>query len=529
MKDKLDQHLDQKLRESYDAFQIKAPDGLWERLEEQLPDPVDVLLDQKLKDGYNALPTAKAPPALWSSILDELPQDLDTQLDQKLKESYNEQQLAVPQKVWQAVNRQLNIDKTWLQIESVLDGRALWSKRLLRSLRLVVACLLLLLLLRTCNTDTPNSPIAAKSLVGTTPTVTSAADLEQPADAPQQDQTATTIVPSIAVGNGIGMTVPSTVVPAHPRSQARPSTVPMVLADEGLQVGPQGPLEAVTKAPLKATRTTIPVLAGTILSDNNNVEEGITQDLEGGLGNKPLITKELATLSPEVLPPVMVEPLCIDPEATALANKPQTTPRWTVGVFLVLNSTTLLNNETRMGFDYNSLTINYFGLAANYGLWGRYQFSRHHAVLAEYSINVDHKQAYGVYEKARFRVKELVMKYNRLGLAYQWTLLNNKYPRRLNNQLMVQIGVYGGWLRSARLLYDGKTVYDQIGEYQSFDAGLKFALGHEIQLDNIVFGYGVRSDVGLINIFKGNNQQAANENHTNLLHLGGYLSLGYKF
>lgn len=530
MKDKLDQHLDQKLRESYDALQAKAPEGLWERLEEQLPDPVDALLDQKLKDGYATLPAAKAPQALWSSILDELPQDPDALLDQKLKESYDQQYLAAPQKVWQAVNRQLNIDKTWLRVEATLNGRARWAKRLLRSLQALAAVALILLLLRTCGREEPRQPLAVTQSFEPVTVVAPA--------------TASPSKPSVTRPVGQELDEPSSAGDASPRAAtaasesaaALPSGAPLPqevrggadASAEGLAV----PAASTGLEPVVLADGPVEAGATPVADANERPSHVMAQKEDGQVPEASLAaTTAVAVLTPDALEveSIELERPVIEPTETTLTNPPSKTPKWTVGVFLALNATTLLNNETRSGFRPSSFTINYYGVATNYGLWGRYEFSPRHAVLAEYSINADNRQAYGTYEKAKFQVKEWVMKYSRVGLAYQWTFLNNKQPKRFNNQLTAQAGVYGGWLHSARLLYDGKAVYDRIGEYRSFDFGLKLAMGHEIRLDNIVFGYGIRSDIGLANIFKGNAQQAANENHTNLLHLGGYISLGYRF
>ena len=228
------------------------------------------------------------------------------------------------------------------------------------------------------------------------------------------------------------------------------------------------------------------------------------------------------------LPPLTV------PEELTLVQ----TPKWkrkpwlfknrlALGVFTTVNSTVLLNNETRQSLDYNSLTINYFGLAANYGLWGRYRFHKKGAIVAEYSLNADHRQAYGIYQKGRFVIKEYVFNYNRISLAYQLDLW--QHQQHANHKITAQLGAYVGVRTGFQLYYNKILVNDKLGDYHQYDAGLKLALGHEFVIDHLVIGYGVRSDIGLTNVFKGNKQLNAQQDRTNLIHLGGYIQLGYQF
>ena len=604
MKDNLDQHLDRKLRESYQAQQAKAPEGLWARLEEQLPDQTDALLDQKLKEGDLQRPVVKAPQALWNSIAEELPNDLpiDAQLDEKVKTSYNIQNQPAPNKVWKAVSRQLNIDKTWERIELALDTRARWNWWALRSLQTIVVAALALLLLRACEQEQhPATPIAvsdAPTVVDNGPKPESVWDT--PGDRDQGDDNGADVdLRLIPTGDpAVAQQTPSVEGGEGPKPESVWDTPGD--RDQGDDHGADVDLRLIPTGDAAVAQQTPSVAEGegpkpalvwdTPGDDDQGDDNGADVDLRlvptgdpavaqqipsvvaGGEGPKPALVwdtpgdrdqgEDDGTTVERLLPPAQqpgtaaaflaqameeADQLATNPlavveapqiasttkptsiEPITLKNEEQRLTRWSLGVYLALNSTALLNNETRMGFDYNSLTINYFGVAANYGIWGRYQFKPKHALLAEYTINADHKQAYGIYEKGNFRVKEWVMQYNRLGLSYQGALWERHALNGLHSRFLIQAGAYVGLLRSARLMYDGQTVYDRIGEYHNYDIGAKIALGHEIRLDHIVLGYGLRSDIGLTNIFRGNDQQRASENHTNLFHLGGYISLGYQF
>ncbi|MGH1339303.1 MAG: hypothetical protein ACRBFS_24505 [Aureispira sp.] len=556
----IDEQLDDSLQASYEQLAVTAPLDLWEKIENTLPEaPLDQQIDQKLKEGFAQQTAKTAPTALWSVISDELgtTASLDQRLDEKIKASYKDDQTNVPYKVWAAVNRQLNIDRTWQKISTALDVPVVTFDWKLRTLQGIVLALLLLLWVRTCNKiprlDQPDpiavSPLAEQSISSTpinkAKTSTPWISGRNPQEERRQNKTTAAphnlmeVVTLTKQAKTIKNATANVVSPAnsvHKKTVARieeqtsnalPAFVLTNGANKKLIESKKLPEASSEETNVPTARNGFPLLKETSKEATANLENGLAKEMLGSRSNNK-------SLAPKTLEALTVPPIILLPEELELANEPtwkskSWTPknRLTVGVFTAVNSTVLFNNETREGFDYNSLTINYFGLAANYGVWARYNWNEKGALMAEYSINADHRQAYGVYQKGQFSVKEYVFKYNRLSLAYEFNLWQDQ--RYSNNKVTAQLGAYVGAMRAAQLYYNGVLVNDNVGEYHEYDGGLKVALGHEIAIDHFVIGYGIRSDIGVANIFKGNKKLNKQQDRTNLIHLGGYIHLGYQF
>jgi hypothetical protein len=610
MKNKLDQHIDTKLKTSFDAIQKKAPEHVWEQISEEMniedalntsldekiqtahldmplqkapssiwdniddaldeTTPVDAILDEKVKDGF--LSKSKAAPVfLWGAISEELntpPASVDATLDDKLKEGFLRQETKkTPNKVWYAVSRQLNIDKTWDRINKALDKEPVVSDWSGRIVRFVAIAALLLLLLKTCthrpytipnpdlvhdltnSTEDINKPLTTIIEKGNT---NSSAKKQRnsiqnnSADKPlklinSKDTKSLEKNNNNLIGNvPTSLTKHSSKGGKKETTQGRiPASLPIVenYSTENSEEVSNSIAAVVVPEALKEGSlipSTVNVnTKGTNKSNNESIEtinqdENITQS-EGLKEFNPVVLDAL-TSNPLTLANGM-EPIQLLEEVKSekKANKNLIDGKLEAGAFAVVNSTMLLNNETREGFDQNSLTTNYFGLAANYGIWASYRILPKGALVAEFSINADNRQAYGTYDRGVFYIKEWVMKYNRFSLAYKHDLWQTNSDKLINTKVVAQAGVYLGMMREAKLFYDGVLFFDKQSDYHQFDFGFKLALGQEILIDKFVLGYGIRSDIGASNIFKGNNQLNGREDQTNIIHLGGYVLFGYRF
>jgi hypothetical protein len=511
----LEQQLDDKVQASYEAQAATAPEGVWEQLEKNLPAAVDEQLDDKIKQGFTEHVAKAAPLAAWSVIAEELNNtaaSLDEQLDDKVKQSYQEEQLLAPQKVWAAVNRQLNIDRTWKRISAALDAPVVAFDWKLRSLQGLVLALLLLLWFRTCNkvpTVIPSAPMAAKTKQEKNP-----AQIINKALSLLESEKNTKNTPKENV-------LSSTPAPSHKGNQKITTIKVSEAQNTPLQQGEPSTAGTIKKPQESNKLNQLQLQQKKSQNQDNQTNQGTRSDYQSS--NKTITA----------IKPIKVREATIPQELTLVQEPNWKKKPWlfknrlAFGVFTAVNSTVLLNNETRQSFDYNSLTINYFGLAANYGLWGRYQWHKKGAIVAEYSLNADHRQAYGIYQKGQFVIKEYVFNYNRISLAYQLDLWQD--PQHASHKITAQLGGYAGIRRGFQLYYDKVLVNDKLGDYHQYDAGLKVALGHEFIIDHFVIGYGIRSDIGLANVFRGNKQLNAQQNRTNLIHLGGYIQLGYQF
>lgn len=606
MKNNLDQHIDTKLKTSFDAIQKKAPEHLWEQISEEMnvenalnasldekvqtahldaplqkapssiwdkiddaldeTTPIDTILDEKVKDGF--LSDSKAAPVfLWGAISEELntaPVSLDATLDHKLKEGFLTQETKkTPNKVWYAVSRQLNIDKTWNRISKVLDKEPVVSDWSGRILRFFAGAALLLLLLKTC-THTPYT-IPNSDLVHQISHSTK--DLAKVPSARIENHTNSN---SEKQENSNPNKVTSKDLESSNTTSANPSETNNKKLIENLPTSlPKDSSKEKKKATTKGSASLMaPIVDNSSTKDSKEESVAITtvvpQDLENASTSSNLASRSAdagtngnvergnqdetspSTKVSKELNLILLDALALNPLSVATntvepiqlleevqlekkVKKDLIEGKLEAGAFAVVNSTMLLNNETREGFDQNSLTTNYFGLAANYGIWASYRILPKGALVAEFSINADNRQAYGTYDKGVFYIKEWVMKYNRFSLAYKHDLWQTNSDKLINTKVVAQAGVYMGMMREAKLFYDGVLFFDKQADYHQFDFGFKVALGQEILIDKFVLGYGIRSDIGASNIFKGNNQLNAGEDQTNIIHLGGYVLFGYRF
>jgi len=583
MKDNIDKHIDKKIKDSFEQLQKKAPSHLWDKistgLEEQ--EALDEQLDQKVKKGFEQQ-KAVLPVGLWDSIADGLETEevLDETIDQKVKEGFEQQTVhKAPASVWRNVRRQLNIDKTWTKVQQELDVRPVvtdWRKRMLQ---FVSAAAVLLLFLRTCDLDTfqpqptvhtndfppqtITSPHSTQKETHLAKTNSKAASTDNSSathktqEKKQAGNMATANISSTNNSRNNAHTPDETATANQQMAENEIIVVDNVVAsnneDENKPIALSN--EAAT-TPLVATKqqgitnveknnkknTSVPTNAKK--ASSNDRKEAKSQ---GHRNEEDAATKEISTnsyfanqqLQPILIPSIennLLDNQLQKPETIRLIDEPilkneKKNPiagRLQAGAFVVVNSTMLLNEETREGFSAPDKVKNYFGLAFNYGLWAAYRIGRRHSVVAEFSFNADNKQSYGIWDNGRFFIKEWVMKYNRFSLAYKHDLFMTK-GKALDTRINAQLGVYLGFLRQAKLYYDGDLFYDAIDEHRRLDVGFKIAIGQELDFGKFVVGYGLRSDIGVSNIFKGNTTVTAQENKTNVIHLGGYMTIGYKF
>ncbi len=502
-----------------------------------MKDNLDKHIDDKLKKSAEQQ-TAKAPAFLWSSIAANIDgeSELDTLLDQKIKHSDSEiKPQKAPEKIWLVIQRQLNIDKTWTKIEAKLSHSSSTKIKDIRLLGTIVFAIICLL--RTCsysptpslkppvklannNNENKANPVnnneanrAKEALLFSSLKYMSIASLFDENQGvkvrlvEQVNHTKSSLIGSNSntksnQNKGLKLKFKSTVSITEKQRLLAAKQI------QSIKKSNQSPL--ISKASLTTTQQQTKI----------SLPTDIKQIMALSAKSKGDYSK-LAAISIRDLAPKIRAENKLQKQASKAVLKAS---KFKIGVFLVANATMLLNQETKDGFSNRTQIKNKYGFAANYGLWAAYQFLPKSAFVLEYSITAENKQIYDIYYNGRYYTKEWLMKYNRLSLAYQHCLGQQK-----SSKVVFQIGAYVGLLQEAKLFYNGNLYFNAIAEHQTLDFGLKISLGQELEFDSFVLGYGLRSDIGFANIFKGNKTISAQENYTNLLQLGGYVTLGYKF
>ncbi len=547
----LDNKLDKQLKAGFDAQKQQAPAHLWDKISEELA--ADTSLENKLESLREDTPIVAAPLGLWDTISKDL--DMNQLIDDKVADAIETQPLkTAPISIWKGIQRQLNIDATWVKIADELPHAAPKSKWRKRTAQLTAAAVLLLLL-RTC-TGEPTLPIQNTATLAeeTTTintnspndkTITSIAEgkkskiKEELESASTKEQQAATKKNTIVAKEQATLNNNKTksIQPlANNRHDKTANTVESSLIGASKKENENNsennskkiqPLPTSTTIAASLEQETVDRQANIATDDNSQIIENSnnetiathkTYNWLDGVALLPLATGTQATEKAELLE-TDVE---TSDKKTPLADKLK------VGVFVVVNSTTIVNEDTREGWKGSDRIQNNANLAANYGLWASYQFLPKSSLVAEFSINADNRQGYQVTEGGINYDKEWVLKYQRISLAYQHQLWQAK-GRQVVNTITAQGGLYVGFLRQAKLFYDGELFFDALQEHRQFDVGFKLAIGQELQFGNMLIGYGLRSDIGAANVFRGNNMVLPQENKTSLLHLGGYITVGYKF
>ncbi len=547
MKNNTDKHIDSQIKKSFDSLQKKAPVHLWDNISEHLNSnqSIDQSIDNKVQDSFINHQQSSAPAFLWGAInegLENAETDFNDSLDKKLKNSYDQQETSqTPDSVWFAINRQLNIDNTWNKISKVLDSNPVVSDWRNKIFKFMAAASVMLLFVKSCvDNPTPqnvhyvysdnislskNAKDNEDKTITTLPSEENSLIIERATDPDDNSLVSAVSDDEDSVNNNNNTDNKPLVIEnkiSATKTQNSNEDFPSVnnsniVADEG---------------------------NNSLYIDNNSSNEKVVADSQNtSTDPQKKVAEEnvfqynynlslLNVIKTDALAfDSKFEPVLLSEEFT-LENKNKNNlieGKLQAGAFVVVNATMLLNNETKEGFDENSLVQNYYGLAANYGIWASYRLIPKGEIVAEFSINADNKQANGVFEKGDYYIKEWVMKYNRISLAYKHDLWSSGKPDVVNTKIVAQGGFYIGFLREAKLFYDGELKYDLLQEHHNFDFGFKVALGQEIIFDKFVLGYGLRSDIGVANIFKGNSTLSSRENNTNIIHLGGYCMIGYRF
>lgn len=530
----IDKKIDETLQQCFDAQKHTAPPNLWDDIAMALDG--EELLDTKLKETQEEI-VQTAPVGLWAAISNDLDttEQLDNTIDEKVKEGIAQQPLqTAPLSAWEAIDRQLNLNQTWENIAAVLpkEGTTLapapttWRTYATR----IGAAAMLLLLLKTCvggDNWTADTPLATNQSIQN--------KIEQPSTTSTLGNSKTTI------GNTVekvttAMTTPKTrhqsteeSIASNTVNNTSENNLKAIASDYILEKTAVGKSNFKKNKEKKATLTTS-MEEQASLGKEKVITQGNTSANTIVSKGELNTNKQINTINRQLLPWSVVFP---SEEFDVLDNELETAPsplagKLSAGVFTVFNNTTLLNEETKEGIRGSDRIQNTPRFAANYGIWVGYQFLPKSSLVVEFSINADNRQAYRIVEDRVTYIKEWVMKYNRISLAYQHDLMQTA-GKKVQSRITAQGGVYLGMLRQAKLFYDGELFFDAIADHHQFDFGFKLAVGQELVFGKFALGYGIRSDIGAINIFRGNTIFSAQENKTNLIQLGGYVTLGYRF
>ncbi len=197
-----------------------------------------------------------------------------------------------------------------------------------------------------------------------------------------------------------------------------------------------------------------------------------------------------------------------------------------VGGGLSYNNTWLLNNDTYSGMhDYNvNATKATFNFSANLSLG--YLLNGKNAFQLDWFMQNKQTQKYVDYVEGHKQSRENELSYSQLNLSYKRKGLLMK-KAEMNLYLNKIVGAYIGKLSSAKTIVDGNE-YTVENYYAPWNYGFLAGLEGEAQLrNNLLLTAGVRSTVGLKNIYAGTSNAPSWFDRTYTTALGVYVGVGY--
>lgn len=556
-----DKYMDDQLKSVFESKTFKAPVSIWSKIENGMKhspndqssntdaENHDAAIDQSIKDSF-LTSSVSAPTGLWGKINDNLAETtptskVDDQLDQKIQQSYQEHKVgSVPSKVWDGIRKKLVFDGIWRSIDSELNQRPILSDwRIKMAQYMGVACIFLLFI-RNC---TPYYQ-PENEFVFSTVTDQSNHILGPTQNEHQENLSNNSLLSDLDTKNDEQGFSNSKVqeFTEYSNDAAYLSTISTTEEIEQKNTPDRNIIARTDIIDPNISANEPPILGLTdaleekehIIASTSNIEKN---DLSTAPSTQysnttgVIIKRDTLISSPE-LNKIHDQKVILIADHLQVSLNQINTPtlndlsnRFSAGVFSTIHAGMIYNNLTRNALaERNQIEYNY-QVAANYGLWAAYQFNTKSAITLEFSINAEMKQRYVDYNMYGLPVnQDWVFEYNRIALSYKH-IFTHKLSKGFSNALVGEAGWFVGFLRTARVFYDGELFYDALVNHHRLDMGPKLSLGHELHFGHFVFSYGVRSDVGILNIFKGNSVISSADNRTNTIQFGGFVQMGYTF
>ncbi len=267
----------------------------------------------------------------------------------------------------------------------------------------------------------------------------------------------------------------------------------------------------------------------------NNIYNNITQQPNLKTVKNSTITKNKVdshTIN-KINPKIKLIPVKPNIEKQFLTNNffdtlcPLPTKKLSIGVVGVADNTWILDVVTKLGFSENSLVYNDFEITPSVGVFVNYNLKQNYSIHSEVFFNATQKTKNNLFIEGNLAKKETKIEYFKCNLSIAKNIYFGKKP--LVNSIQFSGGVYGAYLLKSSIRYTGiKQTKSETPAYKKFDYGTVFGISHQINLKNFIINYGIHSNYGLNNIYKGNNTLPTLFNKTHNFAYGIHIKLAYK-
>jgi hypothetical protein len=470
----------------------------------QHKDPLYSHLKNKLNELKN-----QAPKELWNRIDIDLEKD-NSLIDQKLREHFSENNKKAPESIWYSIEKQLNIDLVWNKLSPKLDKLKLfhvWKNRLKK---LSVAALLLLLL-RGCGVDMwiynqskdTSSNLALNSLNS---------KFKEPVKSHKDIKFLREDLLDICDESGNNTSEIASVNNYNYSNK---------LAD----------LELEENSIVNASNED--VSKDEISNFEKNNELRLIQEI-GNVNNQYPTVIDIHTIYNSTLE--LKERLMVnDLPMLNLKNKnPYLKLKFDLGLVSTIQQIFLKNDlNAKILSNYvpssSSSTIGYA-----YGLSLGVNFNHRHTFVSEILINSKMRQDYVYQNNGKVNRETVDFDYFKFNMLYKFNLLRFGGTKR--NVLNLSSGLYLSHLKNNDTnspisnLRNNSTLQINVPQLNNWDWGFLANVGMEHSLQkNLIFEYGLRTDVGLGSVYKPSNSYITVNGISNFIGLGFYSTVKYRF
>ncbi len=444
-------------------------------------------IEKKIRQSFDGL-NKPAPEFLWNNLERKIQSDAeDKKIDFSIKSSFNQTEKVAPDALWVNINRQLNIDRVWKRIVWQLDRKPAIAWRRIAAVFLFLVSLtggVALILSLNQNSDPYEGALLFPFKSKHFPTEVSSRP--------------STVNSTKALVNAEKTFTNQKSFSRNSQNNSKVSALPP--SNDFLPSSSGLPL-AFTKSNL------LPILKlpeTELVSNTHKVRES-QLNIFGGEFQKP-------------------GPL----DSTSFYQSTTAKGRFIeVGLVHSFTNTWIVNNDTKNGFDENSLIQNQSGYTNNFGITGALSLKANSALVTELFVLDKYVQGWDQYSEGKYFNKTLELNYIKLALLYQYKIKQSPY-RTIPSHWTVMAGPYGSILKN----YEASNDFDHaltLSKFSRTDFGIRVGLGQEKEFKSIVLGYGICLNQGIQNIFMGDSYASRDFNSTRTSAWGSYLNVKYRF
>ncbi|MBL4862818.1 MAG: hypothetical protein JKY09_07375 [Crocinitomicaceae bacterium] len=423
-------------------------------------------LDNIINSSFSNERSESAPDFVWGGIKDELANS--SEVDAKVKNSFESGMEQVPEMVWEKVQDQLDVDRVWLNIVKRI---ALPRNRSI----LRYACSVLILLL----------PFALDYYS--------------------------------VENNGLNLTSEKYIIHSEFLSQQNSFNN----EDDNLLTSSIN--DDKSKSSIKDLNITKSGQSNQVVkTDDHRInQDGITTFAS-------VITEELFE-GLEVLPLklLLLTRNNFDPEL-AIPYRPILKRKIgiTIGSVASLDDTWIIDNDTRNGFDSESIVENKISLASSYGAFVDTKLGRRYSIQGEYLFQSKTRQLTQLYINGEYSLKE-----REINTYKALIMLSRNFEPRFNGVTHSTSIRFGGYVSGVKSDY---TRYNHVllefnSIYKRNDIGLRFEIGEKVHLRSVSIEGGIKGEYGLLNLASYKGKIPPHLNFTRVASVGAYIKLGYSF